>query len=220
MRLPSSRLLSTLLALHLTAGLCASGAAAQQRAAAPRTEPIARISYSGEMVSLLAKMAQEFGVNVGVVIDANQLRRPVKLDLNYSTLPDVLDAVVKSAPDFKWRETVGGVEVSTVRGGSALLDAPISGFWVSDVDQAEAIELLMNLPEVRASMAEMNLQYRSPGGATARSAGERFSLELEGMSLRQALNKIVERSGSRFWLFRKFGGAPEGEFITIGIADR
>ncbi len=214
----TGRLLSALLALYLTAGLCAADVAGQ-KAPAPRTQPIARIVYEGEMASLLAKLAQEFGVNVGLDFNLSRPRIPDKIDLKDPTFPDILDAVIKSAPGFQWRETDGAFEVSPVRGGSTLLDASISAFRVSDVDQAEAVELLMNLPEVQTNLGAMNLQYRSPNGARAIAGAEKFSLNLEGVSLRQALHKIAERGG-RFWALRRNSNGPDGEFITVDTANR
>lgn len=217
-RRPTGRLLTSLLALHLTAGLSAAQVAGQ-KAHAQRTQPIARIVYEGEMAPLLAKLAQEFGVNIGVEVDPPQPRTTVKIDLKDPTLQDVLDAVVKSAPRYQWRATDGALEVSPVRGGSALLESPVAAFRVSDVDQAEAVDLLMNLPEVRANMAAMNLQYRRAVAAKAGGGGEKFSLNLEGVSLRQALHKIAERGG-RFWAFRRYGSGPDGEFIAVDTTDR
>jgi hypothetical protein len=170
------------------------------------------------MGSLLAKMAQEFGVNIGLEVHQPQHGVPVKIDLKTPSLHDILDAVVRSAPDYEWRETDGAFEVSPVRGGSTLLETPISSFRASDVDGAEAVELLMNLPEVQAGLAAMNLQYRNPT-VTARKVGEKFSLNLEGVSLRRALHKIAERDG-RFWVFRRHGNALSGQYVTVAVAYR
>jgi hypothetical protein len=169
------------------------------------------------MGSLLAKLAQEFGVNISLEVHPPQHRVPVKIDLKNPTIHDLMDAVVQSVPGYEWRETDGAFEVSPVRGGSALLETPISSFRASDVDGAEAVELLMNLPEVRAGMEALNLQYRNPTNATQRKGGEKFSMNLEGMTLRQALHKIAEKSG-RFWAFRRYG--PADEFITVAVAYR
>jgi hypothetical protein len=212
-RRPNGRILTALLALYLAAGLAAAEVAGQ-KAPAPKTQPLARIVYEGEMASLLAKLAQEFGVNVGLEVYPPQPRAIVKLDLNDPTLHDVLEAVVKSAPAYQWRETEGAVEVSPVQGGGTLLESQVGVFRVSDVGQAEAVDLLMNLPEVRANMGAMNLQYRAADRSRARGGGEKFSLHLEGVSLRQALHRIAERGG-RFWAFRRHGRGPDGEFITV-----
>lgn len=132
----------------------------------------------------------------------------------------MLDAVVQSAQGYRWRESDGAVEVSPAQGGCPLLDATVEDFQVSGVSQAEAVDHLINLPEVRAGMGALNLRYGEHHGPPGRAAGEKFSMSLKGASVRQILHQIAVRGGGRFWNFRRYGKRLDGEFITVSTPDR
>ena len=96
------------------------------------------------------------------------------------------------------------IEVFPLAGSSPLLDTMISSFRTSDVDEAGAINQLLNLPEMQANMRAMSLNRRALGGTSTEKKGEKCSVNLEGVTLRQALHKIGKDSGGRFWIFRNY----------------
>jgi hypothetical protein len=118
------------------------------------------------------------------------------------TLTDVLNAIVQSAPRYHWRETGGFIEVSPLERSCPLLDTMISRLQVADADERETIDQLLKLPEVQASMRAMSLNRQDLGEASAERKGEKFSISLENVTLRQALNSIAKESGKRIWIFR------------------
>jgi hypothetical protein len=172
------------------------------------------------MAGLLAKLAQEFDVNIGLEVYPWRPTIRVKVELSDPTIADVLNAVVNSAPGYRWREAEGAFEVSPEGGGCPLLDTRIEDFHVSGVTQAEAVERLMNLPEVRAGMSALNLRYESRDSRPAKQGGEKFSMNVKGASLRQVLHQIAGSSGGRFWGFSRHGGQHDGEVITLRTPDR
>jgi type II secretory pathway component GspD/PulD (secretin) len=91
----------------------------------------------------------------------------------------------------------------------------ISSFRTSSVDEAGAINQLLNLPELQTNMRAMSLNRRVPGGTSTEKKGEKFSVNLEGMTLRQALHKIAKDSGGRFWIFRNYS---DGSFSISNSA--
>jgi hypothetical protein len=125
------------------------------------------------MAGLLAKLAQEFKVNIGLEVCPWRPTIPVKVELSDPTIADVLNAVVSSAPGYRWREAEGAFEVSPEGEGCPLLDTRIEDFHVSGVTQAEAVEQLMNLPEVQAGMSALNLRYESRNSRPAKQGGEK-----------------------------------------------
>jgi hypothetical protein len=172
------------------------------------------------MAGLLAKLAQEFNVTIGLEVYPWRPTIPVKVELSDPTIADVLNAVVNSAPRYRWREAEGTFEVSPESEGCPLLDTRIEDFHVSGVTQAEAVEQLMNLPEVQAGMAALNLRYESRNSRPAKQGGGKFSMSVKGASLRQALHQIAGRSGGRFWGFGRRGGQRDGEVIMLRTPDR
>lgn len=175
-----------------------------QQTSASRIQPPRVIQYDGDMASMLAHLPEMYGVTIGLEVDAQQPQSRVGFYLLDPTLPDVVNAIVKSAPRYKWRESDEFIEVFPLAGSSPLLDTMISNFRTSDVDEAGAINQLINLPEMQANMKALSLNRRALGGTSTEKKGKKFSVNLEGVTLRQALHKIAKDSGGRFWIFRSY----------------
>jgi hypothetical protein len=187
-----------------------------QQTSASKIQPLAVIKYDGDMAYMLAHLTERFDVTIGLEIDAKQARSHVSLYLREATLTDVLNAIVKSAPTYQWRERSGCIEVLPVGASSPLLDTMISNFRVSEADQTEAVNRLMNLPDVQANLRAMNLNRKDPGSASTETKSSKFSMNLEGVTMRQALSKIANESGGRFWIFQTFGDG----FFSISNSPR
>jgi hypothetical protein len=215
----ANRRVPVLLGLLLVLTTCPHDLAGQLPPAR-KERPIGHIRYDGDMAGLLAKLAQEYHVNIGLEVYPWRPTVPVKVELSEPTIADVLNAVVNSAPGYRWREAEGAFEVSPEGGGCPLLDTRIEEFHVSGVTQAEAVEQLMNLPEVQAGMSALNLRYQSRDSRPSQQAGEKFSMSVKGASLRQVLHQIAGRSGGRFWGFDRHGGRRDGEVVTLRTPDR
>lgn len=196
-------------------GVSISPAMAQQTAS-PRIKPPAVINYEGDMASLLARLPEIYGVTIGLEVDAQEPQSRAGLYLRDPTLPDVLNAIVKSAPRYQWRETDGFIEVFPVAGSSPLLGTIISSFWTRDVDEAGAINQLLNAPETQANMRAMSLNHRAVGGTSTEKKGEKISVNLEGVTLRKVLHQIAKNSGGRFWIFRNYSDG----FFSISSSSR
>ena len=92
-----------------------------------------------------------------------------------------------------------------IESSSPLLDTLINNFRVSEVNQAEAFNRLMNLPEVQANLRTMSLNRRDPNRFSTDKMSVKFSINLESVTMRQAFSRIAYESGGRFWIFRTFG---------------
>lgn len=186
--------------------VCASSAyTAAQQPSSPSPKRQNKIVYDGDMAALLSQLAAKFNVNIGLETDPLQPRPGVKIDLWYDTLDDILNAVVEAAPEYRWRNQDGFIDVYPQKASCPLLDTVISGFQVYDNDWARASEALTNMPEVQSSMEAMSLKRRDMSG-TGRAANiQPFSLSLENVTLRRALHEITKKSQGSFWLFQRYG---------------
>ncbi len=173
--------------LLLVALACVVVVIAQQGGAKP--PPLRMIHYHGDMAGL------------------------VTIDLRDATLRDILNGIVESEPRYQWRESDGYIEVLPTSGSSILLDTPVASFQVKDVRRGEAIDQLMTLPEVQALTISINLKLRPAGPWPRWAKDEKFSLSLNKVTLRQALQRIMKESGVKFWMFRTY---DDGSF-SIGI---
>ena len=161
------------------------------------------IKYDGDMAHMLSHLPGIYGSTIGLETDPQQPKSTVGFYLTEPTLADVLDAITRSSQIYQWREKDGFVEVVPLKGSSPLLDTYISNFRVDDAGEGDAINRLINLPEVQMAMKGMNLSYRDRLNAPAGREGKKVSISLEGVTLRQVLNTIANEKGTRFWEFRR-----------------
>jgi|SRR5689334_3477684 len=201
-----------LIAAAVVLGICAvsmSGVMAQQ----PPPQTLRVIDYSGDMAMLLANLSNTYGVTVGLELD-NQRYQHVSFKLVDATLTDVVNAMAQSSKKYQWRQTAGFVDVWPLAGSSPLLETRISSFNVKDLSPSDALDRLFNLPEVQANMTELNLKRRAPEGYREKLSSAPFSVNLEGVTLREALSKIAQESHLGIWIFRNY---PNGYFSISSI---
>ncbi|HEU4511356.1 MAG TPA: hypothetical protein VFR78_24215 [Pyrinomonadaceae bacterium] len=195
-------------------GLCAvstSGVMAQQ----PAPSTVRVIEYNGDLAMLMAALPNTYGVTVGLELDT-QARHTVRLSLQDATIADVMNAMVQSSKKFQWQQTGWLVEVWPAAGSNPLLDTKIGSFNVREASPAEAFDKLLTLPEVEANMTTLKLKRRAPESGSGELSSPRFSLALEGVTLREALNKIAQESRLAIWTFRNY---PNG-FFSISAETR
>ena len=203
-----------LIATAVVLGLCTismSGLMAQQ----PAPPQLRVVQYNGDMTRILAEMPNVYGVTVGLELDTQRYQR-VEMSLTDATLTDILNAIVQSSKKYQWRQTDRFVEVWPSAGGNPLLETRISRFNVKDLSALEAFDQLLNLPEVQASMTNLNLKRRAPDVSPGKVSSARFSVNLAGVSLREALNRIAQESHIEIWIFRNY---PNG-FFSISSIER
>ena len=191
--------------LIVICGAAASRAPGQERSA-PKIQPIRVISYGGDMANLLARLPENFGVTIGLETDPKQPKSHVSLYVENPTLTDVLNAIIKSAPRYHWRERDGCIEILPVAGSSPFLDTIVSNFRVTDADETAALNGLINLPDVQANLKAMGLKRKVAETDSNETRSERFSLKLESLTMRQTLCRITKESRGRFWIFQTFAG--------------
>jgi hypothetical protein len=197
-------------------GAAPVGRVMSQQTSASKDQPLRVVQYDGDMAHLLANLTDTFGVTIGFEVDPKQPQPRVSFYVRDATLSDVLNAIVKSAPAYDWRERDGSIEVLPVRASSPLLDTRIDNFQVSEVDQIEAVNRLLKLPEVQANLRAMGLNQKETGSVSTETKVEKFSINLDGVTMRQALSRIANESGGRFWIFRPLGGG----FFSISNSPR
>ena len=192
-------------------GVSMSGVMAQQPT--PRTMRV--ISYSGDFTMIVAAMPGAYGVTVGLELEPRRYH-PVQISLTDATLTDAMNAIVQSSKMYQWREAGGFVDVWPLAGSNPLLETRISNFNVKDLSASEAFDQLFGLPEVQANMKALNLTRRAPDASPGKLSSSKFSMNVENVSLRQALNKLAQESGIQIWIFRNY---PNG-FFSISSIER
>ena len=201
-----------LIAAAVVLGICGvsmSGVMAQQ----PTPPTMRVIQFEGDIAMILAALPSAYGVSVGLELDTQRYHH-VRLSLLDATVTDVMNAIVQSSKKYQWRQIGGFVDVWPSAGGSPLLETRISSFNVKDLSPSEAFDQLFNLPEVQANMTALNLKRRAPDVSPGKLSSSRFSVNLEGVSLREVLNKIGQESRIGIWIFRNY---PNGFFSITSV---
>lgn len=183
--------------------MTAGSAMGQEQSNRPRTGQLRIVLFHGDLRGLLSSLAGTDGVVIGFEADS-QSPLLVKVEARDVTFRQLLDVIVLGHPQYRWREVDGSIDFSPVSGGSHVLDTVIPNFEVKDAHFSDATNILLNLPEVQGSLAAMALT-RNEEGYQPRSISKTFSLRLEQVTVRRALNEIARRSGTNFWAFRRFG---------------
>ena len=195
--------------LLLAGAACVSAQVARGQGAsqpAPKGSESKAVVYNGNMDALLQHLAQAYDVTIGFDAGTRQARPQVHVDVRDATLQDVLDAVVRSQPAYRWRQYGSFFDVYPAEGGSPLLDTTVGSLQLSASRWAEAADALLGLPEVQSRASAMNLTRAEAQGVSAGAAGEVFSLRLANVPVRTALHEMTKRSGGHFWVFRQDGG--------------
>ena len=202
------------IAAAVVLGICAvsmSGVMAQQTT----LPPVRVIRYNGDMTMILAELPKVYGVTVGLELDTQRYQR-VEMSLLDPTVTDVMNAIVQSSKKYQWLQTGGFVDVWPSAGGNPLLETRISSLNVKDLSPSEAFDRLLSLPEVQANMTSLNLKRRAPDVSPGKLSSSKFSVNLEGVTLREALNRIAQESHLEIWIFRNY---PNG-FFSISTVER
>lgn len=203
-----------LIAAVVVLGICAV-AMSGVRAQPPAPPTVRVIQYKGDMTMALAALPNAYGVTVGLELDTQRYYH-IDVSLMDATVTDVMNAIVQSSKKYQWRQTGGFVDVWPLAGSNPLLETRISSFNVKDLSPSEAFDQLFNLPEVQANMTTLNLKRRAPEGSAGKLSSSRFSINLAGVSLREALDQIAQESRIEIWIFRNY---PNG-FFSISSVER
>ncbi len=203
-----------LIAAAVVLGICAvsmSGVMAQQ----PAAPLVSVIEFKGDFTVVLAALPNVYGVTVGLELD-KQRYHTVSVSLQDATVTDVMNALAQSSKKYQWQQIGGFIDVWPLAGSNPLLETKINSFNVKDLGPLEAFDQLFNLPEVQANMTALNLKRRAPDDSPGKLSSPRFSVSLEGVSLREALNQIAQESHIGIWVFRNY---PNG-FFSISSLER
>lgn len=208
-----------LLLLIGVSGVCATVARGQQATPqAPRGSELKAVVYDGDMAALLRHLAEAYDVTIGFDVGTRPARQHVNIDVREATLQDVLDAIVRSQPAYRWRQYGGFVDVYPAEGGSPLLDTLVGSFQLSASRWAEAADALLGSPEVQSRASALSLSRGEAERAAVAGGGEVFSMHLENVPVRAALHEMTKRSGGHFWFFRQHGDG--GKSFSLGTAYR
>lgn len=122
-----------------------------------------------------------------------------------ASLRDVLDLIVAADPGYQWTADDDVVNLLPKESIPALLETPIKRFRLSrPTDLDSALAQLLARPEVRQRESELHTSTGLKlfvGGASKNDP--KIILNCKNLTLREALNAIVQAYGKAVWSYRE-----------------
>lgn len=199
----------------------ASVCVAQSQANKHLDKKVASFELSDVPMSLLLeRLAKTYQVPIGLETipkEGDKASHEFSVRIEEGTVRDVLEAVIRADPRYKWEEIDGVINVSPKTGGSPILEIVVSNFRVDYANRKDAGLSIIQLPEVKARLKELGLTRSDFGSLPAPSYDDlpRFSLRLRNVSVRRILNEIMKISGSSYWVFSRYGDRNEYFLLSI-----
>jgi hypothetical protein len=185
-----------------------------QRVVPIRDEPLRLVDYSGDMLTFIKYLPSTFHISCGFEIDPFEPRSSLTFRVTDATLDDVMNAIVNAKPNYQWRRNGGTIELFPLGRSHPLLDTRISALRITDMKVNEALRQLLANAEVKT--AALSFGLRLTPIVSPIDNDTRFSIADEDITLRQALSRIAESSGLKFWTFEVLGPNRDPVWIRVG----
>jgi hypothetical protein len=146
-------------------------------------------------------------------------RRPLSVKVLGGNVADVLNAITAQEPGFTWAEINGVVNIGPRRQRNSLLDLRVAQFHITNASFDQIHRAIHSLPEVKTWLQDNHLTESALfvviGGI---SPGQPFkplvSLDLQGITLREILNRIVQSRGYSTWIVAREGEKNQNIIIS------
>jgi hypothetical protein len=164
---------------------------------------------------------QRYTVSWGMDLEASLKSGLISVHISRGTVADVLNAIMAQESNYKWVEINGVVNVIPKQNMNSILDVKIALFHVRDANGFDIHRVIVSLPEVKRWLGQNHLAERTPTVVDVLvgrngAALSKISLELQRVTLRQILNKIVRSPGFRSWTVGRWGA--KNQYLSIGVS--
>jgi hypothetical protein len=170
----------------------------------------------------LQKASYKYGVPLGIDAGVQGLgTQHTSVSISQGTVADVFDALVQQAPDYKWVQTKGVVNVMPRQDSDSVLDLKIARFRANKATPDAIVAAIGSSPEVKAWVSQNRMVERdlfTPSilvGEGGKTDQPRVSLSVKNATLRDILNMIVKKPGFRVWLVGRYG--EQRQYLSISI---
>ena len=132
-----------------------------------------------------------------------------------ASLRDVIKVITSTDPSYAWSIKGGVVNIAPRVQSPPILDTRISAFDSGSATALEAaVSMLLQLPEVRDRMKDLGFEegFNSLQGyrvlrkqqASSQTHPRELGVQVEDVSLREALNAIVRAHGRGVWVYEEY----------------
>jgi len=175
----------------------------------------------------LSRLSEEYGIPIGVEVVKGGNKGPkIALRMKDGTVQEVLDALVRQDARYNWSldENVINVTPNSERDVFLrdLLDAKIRTFSITENGNTFDLRMrIVELPEVKTRLNQAGIQPRVSAYTNADTAalGDRFTLTMSNVTLRNILNEIVksETSEAKYWVVTRLRDHAEYFIVNFSV---
>jgi len=139
-----------------------------------------------------------------------------KLSPSTLALRDVLDAIVRSEPQYEWNIFDGVVNLDPIREQTPLLNTQLGNVTIENATALHMVDTIEDAPEIRRASLSLGFansgakEYDGPVGQTV------ASIYCHNCSLRDALNEIVRANGRAVWFYREYEVSGK-KYFALGL---
>lgn len=170
----------------------------------------------------LEEASFKYDIPLGIEADERgQGAKHISVSISKGTVADIFNALVQQAPNYKWVESGGVVNVLPQQGGDSVLDLKIARFHVTHATPDGLHTAIRSLPEVRAWLNQHHLTEHGPVtgnvliGRNGKTDQPHVSLSVKNITLREIMNTIVKKHGFHVWFVGRYG--DHNQYLSIGI---
>jgi len=170
----------------------------------------------------LQEVSYKYRVPLGIETDAQgQTAGHISIDVSKGTVADIFNALIQRAPNYKWVESNGVVNVMPLQDTDSVLNLKIARFYVTHATPDDLHIAIRSLPEVEAWLNQRQLAERGFMtssiliGANGETDQPRASLRLKNMTLREIMNRAVKKPGFLIWFVGRYG--DHSQYLNISI---
>jgi hypothetical protein len=170
----------------------------------------------------LQEVSYKYRVPLGIETDAQgQTAAHISINVSQGTVADIFNVLIQQAPNYKWVESSGVVNVMPLQDADSVLNLKIPRFYVSHATPDDLHIAIRSLPEVETWLNQRQLVERGfmTSSIIIGSNGEtdqpRVSLRLKSMTLREIMNTVVKKPGFLAWFVGRYG--DHSQYLNISI---
>lgn len=156
----------------------------------------------------IGELAAHLNVSGGVVFMPEiDIERKYRFEPARLVVRDVLDAVVKVDPEYRWEAQDGIINLLPANKYPAFLDTIIPEFEVKDETTLRGFDSLEEMPIFQRKAITFGYDnYTVPRiiNESRLSNGKKFSVHCKNATVRGVLNAIVRAHGRAVWGFREY----------------
>jgi hypothetical protein len=149
-------------------------------------------------LSALIALAKNAGVSIGVELIKGDENLKVSIDATDSTLGAELDKLVYHHPLYEWRQIGQLIDVFPKTEQQSVFNVAVDRFESKNSAPIQLVQELMRTPRVAAFLSTKGITPAT--WVTGSVPLEKYSIKVEGVTLREALNEIAYSTKREGWV--------------------